>query len=341
MSMLGAAAIGAGASLIGNIFSKKSSDNANSTNMKIAQMNNEFSERMMQKQMDYNTGVLNTQNKFAEKQAADANVFTEKMWNKTNEYNSAKAQAERLRAAGLNPALVMSGQNAGTAQGASGAQAATPSGNSVGLPSPSGTSVQPYRYDFSGIGSALMTAYQMDYQKNKSDAETRYINMQSDYYGAKAMAEIGKIYSETKSHTAKTYYQNLMNMFGKDMMNQDYINKVHQNQSMEVQIMNTIRQGVLMDKQIARYDERMNAEIADLVASTALKYSQRQLNKEQLKNVIEDTIGKSLSNKEKDAIFDYVVDKADADRFKGYSPWSIGADVLHGFSKRLSKFFGW
>lgn len=303
-------AIGAGASLIGNIFGSVSNNKANKTNLRIAHMNNEFSERMMQKQMDYNTGVLNTQNRFAEKQAADANAFTEKMWNKTNEYNSAQAQADRLRAAGLNPALVMSGQNAGSAQGASGVQAATPSGNSVGLPSPSSVSVRPYQYDFSGVGSALMTAFQMDYQKNKSDAETRFIDMQSDYYGAKAMAEIGKLYAEANSHTAKTYYQNLMNMFGKDMMNQDYINKIRQNQSMEVQIMNTIRQGVLMDKQIARYDERMNAEIADLVASTALKYSEKLLNKEQLKNVIEDTIGKRLSNKEKEAIFDYVVEKS-------------------------------
>lgn len=336
MSLL-SSAIGAGASIIGNIFGSASNNKANKTNLRIAHMNNEFSERMMQKQMDYNTGVLNTQNRFAEKQAADANAFTEKMWNKTNEYNSAQAQAERLRAAGLNPALVMSGQNAGTAQGASGSQAATPSGNSVGLPSPSSVSVRPYQYDFSGIGSALMSAFQLDYQKSKSDAETKFINMQSDYYAAKTMAEIGKMYAETKSHTAKTYYQNLINLFGKDMMNQDYINKVRQNQSMEVQIMNTIRQGVLMDKQIARYDERMNAEIADLVASTALKYSQKQLNKEQLKNVIQDTIGKRLSNKEKDAIFDYVVDKADADRFKGYTPFTAGLDAIHGVTNRFIK----
>lgn len=235
----------------------------------------------------------------------------------------------------------MSGQNVGTAQGASGAQAATPSGNSVGLPSPTSVSVRPYQYDFSGIGSALISAFQLDYQKSKSDAETKFINMQADYYGAKTMAEIGKLYAETDSHTAKTFYQNLMNKYGGQMMNQDYIAKVRSNQEKEVQIHNAIKQGVLMDKQISRYDERMNAEIADLVASTALKYSQGQLNKEQLKNVIEDTIGKRLSNKEKDAIFDYVVDKADADRFKGYTPWSIGADVLHEVGKRINKFFGW
>lgn len=302
-------AIGAGASLLGNIFGSASNNKANKTNLRIAQMNNEFSERMMQKQMDYNTGVLNTQNRFAEKQAADVNAFTEKMWNKTNEYNSAKAQADRLRAAGLNPALVMSGQNAGTAQGASGAQAATPSGNSVGLPSPNSVSVRPYHYDFSGIGSALMSAFQLDYQKSKSDAETKFINMQADYYGAKTMAEIGKLYAETDSHTAKTFYQNLMNKYGGQMMNQDYIAKVRSNQEKVVQIHNAIKQGVLMDKQIARYDERMNAEIADLVASTALKYAQREINKEQVKNIIEDTIGKRLSNKEKDAIFDYVIEK--------------------------------
>ena len=47
----GSALIGAGASLLGNLFGSKSQSDANKTNLKIAQMNNEFNERMMQKQV--------------------------------------------------------------------------------------------------------------------------------------------------------------------------------------------------------------------------------------------------------------------------------------------------
>lgn len=307
MSLLGAAAIGAGASLLGNIFGASSANKANKTNLQIAQMNNQWSEKMMQKQMDYNT----------------------QMWNAQNEYNDPSKQVERLKRAGLNPALMLGSVSPGIAQ----------SGNSVGLPSPSSASVQPNHYDFSGIGNALLSAVSINNQNKVQESQARYTNMQADYYGAKTMAEIQKMMAETDSHTAKTFYQNLINKYGDGMLGADYLNKIRQNQSIEVQIQNAIKQGVLLDKQISRYDERTNAEIADLVASTALKYTQGQLNKEQVKSVIQDTLGKKLSNKEKDAIFDYVVQQADAARFKGYSPWSIAADLWHGGVSYADKWF--
>lgn len=144
-----------------------------------------------------------------------------------------------------------------------------------------------------------MSAISINNQNKVQESQARFTNMQADYYGAKTMAEISKIMAETNSHTAKTYYQNLLNKYGDNMLGAEYINKIRQNQSLEVQILNTIKQGVLMDKQIARYDEQTNAQIADLVASASLKYSQGQLNKAQVKNVIEDTLGKSCLIKKK------------------------------------------
>lgn len=96
-------------SLVGGIFGASSQNSANKTNMQIAQMNNEFNERMMQKQMNYNTD----------------------MWNKQNEYNSPTAQVARLKAAGLNPYLMMSGSNGnlGSASSANSANMASSSGN--------------------------------------------------------------------------------------------------------------------------------------------------------------------------------------------------------------------
>ena len=308
MAALIAPAIAAGASLIGNIFNKSSTNSSNRTNLKIAQMNNEWSERMMQKQMDYNT----------------------QMWNAQNDYNDPSKQVERFKAAGINPALALGNISTGTAQG----------GNSVGMPSPSHVSVQPNRYDFSGIGNALMSAISINNLNKVQESQARFTNMQADYYGAKTMAEISKIMAETHSHTAKTYYQNLLNKYGDNMLGAEYINKIRQSQALEVQILNTIKQGVLMDKQIARYDEQTNAQIADLVATTALKYAQGNMSKQELKNAIETNKSIKLSNKEKDAIFDFVVKKAELDT------WRFGASELpalgaYGLGQGLKKIGSW
>ena len=297
------ALIGAGASVFGNIVGANSQKKANETNLKIAQMNNEWSEKMMQKQMDYNT----------------------EMWNKQNEYNDPSAQVERLTKAGVNPALALSIISTGSASAAS----------SPSLPSPSQTQVQPYRYDFSGLGEAVTTALRVQNETKQADAVARFTNMQADYYGAMAMANINKMASETKFNDAKTFYQRLQNNIGADMLGAEYIGKIRQNQSMEVAIHNAIRQGVLMDKEISKYDEKTNAQIADLVASASLKYSQGQMNKEQLKKVISETKGLDLSNREKNAIFNYVVEKARIESFPT-NIWTTGHNAFDG----IFKFFG-
>ena len=73
-------------------------DRTNRANFEIAQMNNDYNTKMLERQIGYNT----------------------EMWNKQNEYNKASNQAKRLLAAGINPAMSMSGSNAGTASSAGG-----------------------------------------------------------------------------------------------------------------------------------------------------------------------------------------------------------------------------
>lgn len=277
MSLTTAALIGVGSSILGNMFGAKSQNSANNANFRIAQMNNEWSEKMMQKQMDYNT----------------------MMWDKQNEYNDPSNYVKRMEKAGINPAAVLSNGSFGSA-----------SANSVGLPSPSGASMQSFRPDFSGIGSSLMTAYQLEGVRKQQDAQSKYLETQSDWYGAKAMADIAQAFSNVRNTELRSKAQAIQNNWLDSQLGAQYINQIRQNQSLEVSIINSIKQGVLMDKQIARYDEQTNAQIADLVASAALKYSQGELNKGELKNVIETNKSLKLSNKEKEAIFDYVVEKA-------------------------------
>lgn len=97
--------IGGGASILGNVFNVGSQRSANRANLQIARENNQFNEKMMEKQMAYNLD----------------------MFNRTNEYNSASSQRKRLEQAGLNPYMMMSGGNAGSAANTLGVTAPTAS----------------------------------------------------------------------------------------------------------------------------------------------------------------------------------------------------------------------
>ena len=112
---------GVGSVISGAIGAKSTSD-ANKTNLKINQMNNDFNAREAQKARDFQ---LN-------------------MWNRENEYNKASSQRKRLEEAGYNP--YMSDAQAGTATGMSGTSSATAAG---------AASQVSYTPDFQSVGVNL------------------------------------------------------------------------------------------------------------------------------------------------------------------------------------------
>lgn len=260
------ALVGAGSSLISNIFGRSSTSSANKTNMRIAQMNNEWSERMMQKQMDYNTAQW-------EREAA----YNDRVRAETNEYNSASAQAQRLRDAGINPALAMSGANAGTSQGGS-----APCGNSVGLPSPAGASVQPYHYDFSGVGNALTTSMQIAMMQDKTAAEVNNLNAQADVARARAAADNAWTYEKLKETRVGRMFLEQTFDVRKNQMNADYQNTLRSGRQMEENIKLTISQGLLAQKELAIFDEQRAVGIANTIADTMLKGAQTRLTQQQM-----------------------------------------------------------
>ena len=123
--MIGSILGGAGSLIgsIGNLFGQRA---ANKTNIAINKMNNEFNERMLEKQMAYNLD----------------------MWNKSNAYNTPFAMRQRLEAAGFNPYLAISGGGsvAGNASSSPSAGLASSSGNAH---------VDPVQFDTSGFNSAM------------------------------------------------------------------------------------------------------------------------------------------------------------------------------------------
>lgn len=143
MSLLASAGISAASNLIGNIMGSSSQSSANKTNMRIAQMNNDFNAKEAQKTRD----------------------FTLDMWNKTNEYNSASSQRQRWEQAGYNPYMMANGANAGVAQNSSGSPQASAAPNPI---------AQAYKYDFSGISQAVNSVFQnklLSEQSRKTGSE--------------------------------------------------------------------------------------------------------------------------------------------------------------------------
>lgn len=288
----GSALIGAGASLLGNLFGSKSQSDANKTNLKIAQMNNEFNERMMQKQMDYNTD----------------------MWNRQNAYNTPSAQVQRLRNAGLNPSLMMGQAQTGTAA-------------SVGGVSPAQANhaeVKPYIPDMSGISQAAQQYAALELQKSRvqsenalTDAQTRNMYIENQYKASQLLADIAAKSAETKNVQAKTTYQQIENSMRKQMLGAEYELTMRQQQSVEQQTRNMMLQSLMLSKELAVFDERTRLQLSTMSADVLVKLAQKRLTEEQARHEIskalstfEDVRGKRISNSVANRTADYLVQKA-------------------------------
>lgn len=137
-----------------------STNKANKNNMAINRMNNEFNAAEAQKARDFQLD----------------------MWNRENAYNTASAQRQRLSEAGLNPYLMMSGGNAGTA-------------SSAGSTSPA-TAAPPLsmqRQDFSGLTNSLSTALQIANQTKEANARVQNLQGQKSLFDAQANQTLANI----------------------------------------------------------------------------------------------------------------------------------------------------
>lgn len=168
MSLLAGIATGVGA-LGGALFGKKSTDSANSTNLKINQMNNDFNAREAQKARDFQLD----------------------MWDRENEYNKASSSRKRLEEAGYNP--YMNDAQAGTATGMSGTSAASAAGVSPQIP---------YTPDFQSVGVNLASALKMMSEKKQTDIEN--LNM-SDLLRSQIWQNLGATDWRNASPEARAY----------------------------------------------------------------------------------------------------------------------------------------
>lgn len=338
--ILGSAVIGAGASLLGNVFGSGSNSSANKTNLKLAAQNREFQREMYNRQMAYNTD----------------------MWNKQNEYNDPSNQVERLRAAGINPYLALqNGNGVGVAQSAGG----------VTPPAGGAAQVNPFIPDTKGFVDSAMQLSQLLFQSKKQDSEialnnaelqSRHIDnkFKEKMYEAQLLDYVDK-HSSSLQDTRGKKWSNDLNEWSSEFRKRMIQNEALQSDESvsNAQLINAglVLDNIMKQNNIRFASEQHKAQLALIAAQCSNQIAQAyqayragDLSAEQLrteierqKNIASDTILKSTENVSKmkanrlaDEIFDSEVAAIKAENHarehtaKGVTPpsWQRGVNYF-------------
>lgn len=322
MSILGGL-IGAGASLLGNILGSKSQSDTNATNLQIAQMNNEYNERMFNQQLEYNQDMFNQQVDYDWKktqyQTEKNNAAQLAAVGMQQEYNSAVNQRKRLEAAGLNPYLMMSGGNAGTASAVSSSAGTggSPSAMGVNAPTASPAVMQAFRPDFSGVTGVIQTLLDIQAQKGVREAQASSLGEQASGFKIenkyKAEKLLWEIYNSKADYNLKNSQEALNNMsfarmqamFSSDVSkaqreadNAQFTGELIRAQTAWQQL-----QGLLGAKELKYYDQKVLQELAimsaqqySLVAAGKASEAQARQAIENALNLVEQREGIKVDN---------------------------------------------
>lgn len=272
-----AAGVGAAGSAAGAVMSNKG-------NASIAQDSNAFNEKMFDKQMAYNKEMYQQQLGDQWKFYNDAKQNSWDMFNATNEYNSASAQRERLEDAGLNPYLMMSGGNAGTATAQSSAQGSAPSAQGVNPPT-----ATPYSMDYSGIVQGLgMALDQISKMPDNSvkRAEADNLRIEGKYKAAKMIAEIAQMRTNARTQEGRLALDKLIYSIDKDLKTSQMSVNSENIANMQAQRKLINVQTLFAEKQLSWMDAQNKMDLAQKTADIQLKYAQGALTKKQVDHEI-------------------------------------------------------
>lgn len=260
-SIIGAGISGV-SSIFGGLLNRGSQSSANRTNLRINRENQKWNEKMMDKQNAWNLA----------------------QWNRENEYNSASQQVARLKAAGLNPYLMMSGGSAGSAQSITSAAPAT-----AGM----SNTVNPVDYSAAavGVGNAVNQFFNSQIAQanvRKVIAEAAGQEKQNQWYDTKLQAEIESLKQNTKSAKAREELDKFGLIHARSMWSGELAAQSLQNSSLAESIINqrantlyTQMQSTLAEMNIRWLPKMKEAELAQYSAQTfaaieAGKLSQKQ-----------------------------------------------------------------
>lgn len=301
------AAISGGASLLGGILGKNSQSSTNKTNLQINRENQKWNEKMMDKQNAWNLA----------------------QWNRENEYNSASQQVARLKAAGLNPYLMMSGGSSGSASSVTSASPA-----SAGM----SNTVSPFDYSASaaGVGNAVAQHFNnelMTANVRKAIADAVRQEKENTWLDTKLQAEIENLKQNTSSSQTRQELDKFSLFRAKNMLAGELAQQDLQNQSLAENIVNqrantlyTQMQTTLAEANLSWLPKLKEAELAQYAAQTFAAIQAGNLSQKQGELAIQQklesaarTEGQNISNQTLRGQSRYIVAKMSWDAAK--SKW--------------------
>ena len=262
--IIGGALIGGASKLLGSIFGSSNNNSTNKTNLRIAQMNNEYNERMFDKQIQYNWD----------------------MWNANNDYNSAASQFKRYEEAGLNPFIAMQGQNAGTA---------TSTGS---VSPPTAQSVQMQSYDpsasFNSLGDSLQNAFIQGSVAREEirgkQLENQHQEIENKYFEARLLKELAGMDKGNKRQDIENHILGI-DAWIKDQSKDDMAQRAgFENAHIQAQVGYIASQKAIVETQnsLAKFElnaapMRLKMELAETSARISSLLAAGQLSLEQAK----------------------------------------------------------
>lgn len=254
----------------------------NNTNKEIAQLNNDWSERMYEKQEAYNREMY------------------QRAYNDSTNYADKVA---KLRAAGLNPALFFGSAGSGSTS-ALGVNPPTASeANRQIAPDSSVFSSQTANLQnaFNGVSSAALGAAQVIGDNTLKVAQAGQVNQEAYYTPGRRKAEIYSLQQSGKSQEL----QNDITAATKDgVVNSVFLNNELLRSNIDYQVQNTCKakiESYLVQKEVDWFDRTKTQELAESSQRCALMVKQGQLTEEQAKTEIYKRLELSASAAEKRA----------------------------------------
>lgn len=286
----------------------------NKANKEIAQMNNAFNERMMDKQFEQNYRLMEEQNR----------------------YNSAESQVARLKAAGLNPSLALGQIASGSATSAS--------ANATGMPSASQVTMQaPQFQGFSDAIRYMLEKRESDAAVNKMNAETKGIQMSNEFAFWHNYLDLEGKYLQNRGTYADNYRKRIENNILPSMLSEQYQNMKLQNMDLQQSTQMKHFQSLMLEKQFNVFDTDFKMRMADMASQIELRMAQKQLTEKQATHEVlkwletnERTNGLKISNDTNQRMADYIVEKAKLDSIPN-GPFDINQISNIGIDQFIDK----
>lgn len=233
------------------------------SNEHLANKTNRFNERMLQKQMDYNTEMY-------ERQLSD-----------NLKYSDPQFLRARLENAGYNAGVLAAGGNVGQIVSSPQVQGVTPP-HGVGYPVDYST----FAETIGGAADLALRAKMNQSEIAKINAETDQLRIENKYRAQKLLSEIGEKLATTKDANARAATEDLLRSIRKDMLTQEVATNQEQARKIAVERRGIIIENAMKSTQLQFLPQQLRLQISNGAADIALKKAQQKMTETEVKHEV-------------------------------------------------------